>query len=251
MRCCESMGGVFSTRVCFSGRECTASDAVPTRPALRPYQGSSSGSLRVLCLHGHNSNSDITSIQITGLNLSKHCRCMMAHGQWPGEDSGLSTFSDGPWHTWARRGSTTYWNVNDWEGSLQYVADLITEHGPFDGVYAFSQRAALVTELTAPEIWRDKLRLEQCPWKFAILACAGAHDLVSSADVLLQIPSLHIKGAQDVLCQNDSAAIEAMWEPSKRYTYTHSGGHQIKMSLVVVEPELATLLDTFLAGQTH
>jgi len=211
--------------------------------------GSQDKPLRILCMHGHNSNSDITEIQIAALRLSKHASCSTLHGLWQGSaGSGLANFSDGPWYTWAGRKSMgLQWDLESWEASQRYLIEYVQQHGPFDGVYAFSQGVALTTTVCAPEVWRDKFGLENCPFRFAILACGGAGGLVSvpMEGEGIGIPSLHIKGGAD-WCLADSTKLENHWNEAQRKSFTHPGGHEITLGLLTKQPELALLLDRFL-----
>merc|ERR1740130_2465170 len=69
-----------------------------------PLEEGREPALRILCLHGNNSNSDITRVQLVGLALKRHARCEMLHGLWPGSaGTGLADFSDGPWYTWSQK----------------------------------------------------------------------------------------------------------------------------------------------------
>lgn len=162
---------------------------------------------KILCLHGGGSNSDITVFQTMGLSLTKHMECMYVDAPhivnycYPG----LNRLSDGPFRVWAMpHGASESDQQSQWDQSLQFLADYCNEHGPFEGVYAFSQGTAMITSMSHPSIWKERFNMESCPWKFAICACGGASFQISipkDISVPLKIPSFHIFGAKvRVMC---------------------------------------------------
>lgn len=130
---------------------------------------------------------------------------------------------------------------------MEYLAKYCQENGPFDGVYGFSLGVSIITALSHPSIWRDRLKLKCCPWKFAILACGGGSKMLGnlSSDITIDLPSFHIFGAKDNLLK-DSQALAMYWISSKKGNYTHERGHAIDMDLCRREKDLACLLNDFL-----
>jgi len=206
---------------------------------------------RILCLHGHNSNNDITQLQILALKLSigYDAECELLHGPHKGVGfRGLELFSDGPWYTWGL-------TEGEFDTSLEYVANHIKNNGPYDGVFAFSMGVTLVTKFTDPSVWRDRFGLIDCPWKFAILACGGGSRLMGSfgdngksSTRPLDVSSFHIKGMKDHHLP-DSSRLEKYWNEDKRKTYTHVGGHELTMRIYDNDPDLKLLLFKFLDEQ--
>lgn len=206
---------------------------------------------RILCLHGHNSNNDITELQIMalGLSIDHNFECELLHGPHKGLSSrGLEVFSDGPWYTWGL-------SEKDFDMSLEYVANHVKTNGPYDGVYAFSMGVTIVTKFTDPSIWHERFGLKRCPWNFAILACGGGSRMLKSFDndrisntTPLEVPSFHIKGTRDFHLQ-DSSQLEKYWKENKRKSYTHNGGHEVVMRIYNNEPDLKLLLFSFLNEQ--
>ena len=212
------------------------------------------GGPRLLCLHGHNSNSDITRIQVMGLKLPRVARCEFLHAPHLGSPSlELEKFSEGPWYTWGAKLSSSSSSLeNNWRRSLKYLAEFIKDNGPYDGVYAFSQGVALVTAFTNPTIWRD-FGFVECPWKFVILACGGGSCLLPNNhnnSLLFNIPSFHINGKWDP-SRSDSDKLKEYWKEGKRSSYTHNSGHEIDLQIVTREPDLGNLLHAFMANQKN
>ena len=156
---------------------------------------------------------------------------------------------------------------------LERVVQHMETHGPYDGVYAFSQAAALVTTLSTPAVYRDRFEWTEAPWRFAVLACGAMSRGVTIPEPPTpknsgddnddkervdpndykpdsSIRSLHIYGGKDKLL-NDSQKIAAMWPEESKSTYTHQGGHEIAWGLLRREPELAELVEQLLDQQTQ
>jgi len=204
--------------------------------------------LRVLCLHGHGSNDEITNLQLFGLKLSREQACDLEFLNAPHVADrhmpGLEQYSEGGFYTWGGKKFSKEGN-SDWEESLDFLAKYLKKNGPYDGVYGFSQGVTIITAFSNPMIWKKRFRLYQCPWKFAILACGGGSWLLPNKDqTLLDIPSLHIKGKRD-FAYKDSTRIEERWRSDNRESYTHKRGHEIDLRLLEREPKLGIMLHDF------
>ena len=85
--------------------------------------------LRILCLHGHASNNDITELQAASLQLELYGATIdFFHGPYetaPGP--GLAAFSSGPFYTWG--------SGEKFQRSLDSVFAYAENNGPFDGSY--------------------------------------------------------------------------------------------------------------------
>lgn len=154
---------------------------------------------------------------------------------------GVDQFSDGPFRIWS------LCDEKDWNEGLDYVAQYVRTKGPFDGVYAFSQGVAVVTQFSHPSVWRDRFGFTKCPWKFVIMACGGASSSMTYMQTSepIAIPSLHVFGEYDGLI-SDSKRLARYWKKSLQRTYTHQSGHEIDMKLVQREPKLGILVTDFL-----
>ena len=202
----------------------------------------------LLCLHGGGSNNDITPFQTGGLKLQDRFECIYLHAPHVARQCypGLENFSDGPFYTWSDTSKSLEDQEDQWEDSLVYIAEYCKRKGPFAGVYGFSQGAAIITNFSHPTIWRDKFKMSVCPWKFAILGCAGAsHRLSISKGVTINMPSFHILGLKDRHL-NDSRTISQFWDKSQKATFTHDRGHEIDMQMWKREKELMERLNEFL-----
>merc|ERR1712127_1130941 len=95
-----------------------------------------------------------------------------------------------------------------------------------------------------PLVWRDRFGMKECPWKFAILACAGGEWFLPEQN-LLDLPSFHIKGMAD-WGLSGSTQLEKRWIPEKRLSYVHKGGHEIPLQILRNEPDLRKQLHSFI-----
>mmetsp|Transcript_40031 Transcript_40031/g.84067 ORF Transcript_40031/g.84067 Transcript_40031/m.84067 type:complete len:250 (+) Transcript_40031:25-774(+) len=202
---------------------------------------------RVLCLHGGDSNSDITYFQTTGLRLYSNFECIYLDAPhivdrcYPG----LDRFSDGPFYVWADPTKPKQQQETEWDASLELIAKFCEENGPFDGVYGFSQGAAIITNFSHTKIWKERFHMTACPWKFAILGCGGASNYITiSKETSIDIPSFHIFGAKDGLLP-DSKRIAEYWNLSQRLTHTHGRGHEIDSQMGAREIEMINKLGQF------
>mmetsp|Transcript_47204 Transcript_47204/g.100413 ORF Transcript_47204/g.100413 Transcript_47204/m.100413 type:complete len:242 (-) Transcript_47204:82-807(-) len=203
---------------------------------------------RILCLHGGRSNNDITAIQTQGLQISARVECIFMHAPHTLKHGypGLDLFSDGPWYTWADSSKSLSDQEDQWDASLKYMAKFCKEHGPFDGVYGFSQGAAIVTNFSSPEIWKERFHMSCCPWKFAILACSGASQyLTIKKGTAVDVPSFHIFGKKDKLLI-DGKKIAEYWASSCKVAHTHGRGHEIDARMFAREEEMMVKLNDFL-----
>ena len=190
--------------------------------------------------------------QVSGLQLNKQMECVYLHAPHVCSNNnnvnpGLQVFSDGPFYNWADNSKSLETQEDQWQESLEYIAKYCNENGPFDGIYGFSQGAAIVTNFSHPKIWRDAFNMKECPWKFAICACAAAphHITISKSDQPISIPSFHIFGNKDRHLVN-SKMISQYWNQSQMITHTHNRGHEIDMQMHTREKEMIVKLNDFL-----
>lgn len=209
----------------------------------------SSNKPRILCLHGGGSNSDITGYQTIGLRLHQRMECVYLDAPhvmswcYPG----LDRFSDGPFRAWADPSQMLTGRGDQWEASLEHLARFCEERGPFDGVYGFSQGTALITNMSSPAVWRDRFKMERCPWRFAILACGGASGCIRlpRGTPVIDIPSFIILGKKD-MHYSDGKVIAQFWDQSRQVMHTHDRGHEIDMRMYTREGEMIAKLNDFL-----
>ena len=139
VRCPSAMGNTASSSSEAADFVGVIDSFVPD-PVLRRKSG-----LRLLCLHGHGSNNDITQMQAEFLMLrdAHGVSCDFLHAEAeasPASDT-FELFSDQPFHTWFE-----YWwftrgtySVGAPGGSLHSsllrIAAVVKAHGPYDGIY--------------------------------------------------------------------------------------------------------------------
>lgn len=225
--------------------------------------------LRILCLHGHASNNDITAMQVSHLLLRERhgisCDLFRAETEtWGPNNANFELFSDGPFYTWFDH--TSQWLSNkvglgaqssSLDGALRRVMALVQARGPYDGIYGFSQGGFMAAALCNRSVWHGMFGLDKCPFKFAILACSALDSVLSSCEVPLEsgqglcklelpvgqdVPSLHLIGESD-WHRSASHGMAKHFEDS--CTYVHASGHEIPMRLQLDE-KLAQLLSEFL-----
>ena len=203
---------------------------------------------RLLCLHGRGSNNDITRFQMVHTRLCEHADCDLLHA--PLEDDAYSSdfhlLSALPFHAW-------------WHGTLdgqrlahvlRLVLRYVERHGPYDGLYGFSQGAALVSLISRPGMIDALGGCAVRPWSFVILGCGvhlgdeAAATLCATAPIAL--PSLHLIGRWDLLCRTGSERL------AEQYTtptvYTHDWGHSLPAGLMA-DAECAATVRTFIMAQ--
>ena len=219
---------------------------------------------RLLCLHGACSNSEITKMQIIGLNLRDKfdITYMNAPHVVSHPSPGLENFADGPYYAWSDPARSLEIREDQWNESMEYVVRRLRDDAPFDGVYGFSQGAAMITNLSHPksvDVWKgggsnryssgDGGKL---PWQFAILACgAGCHNITESRfgdDCSIDVPSFHIFGKNDRYA-NDSRTIYDYWSADDRAMHVHGRGHEIDAMMHTREHIMMGKLRTFLDEQ--
>jgi len=122
--------------------------------------------LRVLCLHGHGSTNAITEMQTTHLQLGKlhgvECDFLCAQLEVGANDAAIGMLSNGPYLSWFSWTTSEILGVAVGRGpgaaggtlhdSLCRVLAHVAAHGPYDGVYGFSQGALMATLLSSETV---------------------------------------------------------------------------------------------------
>ena len=138
--------------------------------------------LKILALHGRGSNNDITAIQLSSLEIPTRCVADLLsapHSSSPQSDV-FHMLSNREFHQWGHD-----------EAALKGVLAYIERYGPYDGLYGFSQGAAVVTALSKPGV-AESLGSART-WRFVICACG----VPPPGDGTVDLPSLQISGARD------------------------------------------------------
>jgi hypothetical protein len=217
--------------------------------------------LRMLCLHGYGSNNEMTQMQMQHLQLSKKVQCdlLCAQIEVGPNDSTIAALSKGPFYSWFNWSAAIVGEVigigpgaagGTLHDSLWRVLEHIKIHGPYDGIYGFSQGGVMATLLCSETVWSGLGKLDTCPFRFAVLGCAAGGELLrtmsislsprggpavgfqtSRAKLPVDIPSLHLIGACDVR-RRSSHRLVAAYDPATAVTYEHAYGHGMPMMLL-------------------
>ena len=219
--------------------------------------------LKILALHGRGSNGDVTRMQLENLGLlDSEYEIIHINGpistQEPG--SGLSEMErivSGPWFSWLPR----YENEEKVDSALllraiceavKLVLDTVTEHGPFDGVFGFSQGgvvASLVNGLPHDNALKEALidiygaeinenYLKQKAFTTTIVACAAAPLSIHSLRMVAglgdmptpEFSSLHLIGKNDQF-KPWSESLALSFGANNAEVYYLNDGHEISRNL--------------------
>ncbi|CAK0786421.1 hypothetical protein CVIRNUC_009634 [Coccomyxa viridis] len=194
--------------------------------------------LRVLALHGFRTSGEIFAQQMDISRLSEQLKDLIdivyvnaphiSTGPLP-VDLPAALVNGRPTYEWwnAQRGEggkvTSY---DGFDESLAFIKDYIALHGPFDGLWAFSQGTILASLLLAMQQKGVGLQ-EQGPLKFIVCiggvvpAPAVAHRLLSPP---ILMPSLHIIGDKDYIRQYSYMLAEVFRNP---VIIAHHRGHVV------------------------
>ena len=130
-------------------------------------------------------------------------------------------------------------NIDSNRKALSDINDYLESDGPFDGVIAFSQGAALASTLILQKLLKNPLCEESSPtFKCAIflsgiVPCdprALEHGELSLLDVNkigaeIAIPTAHIWGSKED--QNLPTTLRDIYKGGLRESFVHGGGHEI------------------------
>ncbi|MFI5780806.1 hypothetical protein [Nocardia sp. NPDC051570] len=202
------------------------SDSVPARNETRR--------VRILCLHGYRGSSAILRRQIVPLATAL------------GPDTEL-VFVDAPS---LARGDFGWWHngFRGWEHTRDWAVHLLRSGPRFDGVFGFSQGAALtgllagVREVTDPPL----------PFDFAIMVSGFTSTMPQHADLFhrpLAIPSVHVMGRADgiVPLRDSTLLAQRFIDP---VVLEHGGGHVIPADRAVTGA-IARFLTQFPGTPVH
>ena len=218
---------------------------------------------KLLALHGRGSNSDVTRLQINNLGLLEsdyeihYLNGPITSGRpGPGVES-LEGLGSGPWYSWLPE------NLNENPphnekiladaicAAVEHVLSVLESHGPFDGIYGFSQGgviAGLVNNLLLDDsllsLLRNRLNQpispsiqEGLPFRAVVIACAGSAiplpELRTRAGLgaapsaaSLHSSIIHLIGIEDEY-KSWSESLAATLNSTSTDVFYLSGGHEI------------------------
>ncbi|CAL5226171.1 g8998 [Coccomyxa viridis] len=194
--------------------------------------------LRVLALHGFRTSGEIFAQQMDISRLSEKLKDLidivyvdaphLSSGELPA-DLPAALVNGRPTYEWwnAQRGeSGKVVRYDGFDESLTFIKDYIALHGPFDGLWAFSQGTILASLLLAMQ-QKGLILQEHPPLKFIVCiggvipAPAVTSDLLSAP---IPVPSLHIVGDRDYIREYSLKLAELFQKP---VIITHRRGHVV------------------------
>jgi fermentation-respiration switch protein FrsA (DUF1100 family) len=181
---------------------------------------SSPRDLRVLCLHGYHGSGAILREQMAPLAASIPANVELVYVDAPS----LSAGDFGWWHEGFR----------GWERTCDWVAELLRTGPHIDGIFGFSQGAALTGLLAA---LRDS-RPSPIWFEFAIMVGGFTSTMPQHAGLFqhkLTVPSVHVTGRADTIVpRRDSLLLADRF--ADPLIIEHPGGHVIPSGTAVTAP---------------
>lgn len=228
------------------------------QPGVAPSQPfGRSRPLRILCLHGRGANAAVTELQLCSIGLLELATCDFLNGSYESSPAHKDFGSFGKCFSWshlerkrlqkaAPEGDSA--ECSPLDIPLLGVLKCLETHGPFDGIYGFSQGGGMVACLSDPA-WLARLGRNQPLFRFAILGCAVDIRRQDAQGDLTGMPSLHLIGEFDSI-RDESEQLAAMWTgadaaSSRHKTIRFAAGHEMPMSLMS-DVKLRAAIESFL-----
>ncbi len=184
--------------------------------------------LRVLCLHGYHGTGPTLRRQMAPLAASLPENIEYVYIDAPS----LAAGSFGWWHE----------GFSGWARTRDWIVELLRNGPPVDGLFGFSQGAALAGLLSALRESRDAP--SGLDFEFAVMVGGFTSFLPQHADLFprkLTLPSIHVIGRSDaVVPRPDSLQLAARF--TDPLILEHGGGH-----VIPCEPAIAVPIARFLA----
>jgi fermentation-respiration switch protein FrsA (DUF1100 family) len=184
----------------------------------------------MLCLHGYHGTGAILRRQMAPLAAAIPAGIELVYADAPS----LSAGSFGWWQE----------GFSGWERSRDWIAGLLAAGPRIDGIFGFSQGAALTGLLAAV---RDS-QPAPLSFDFAIMVGGFTSTMPQHADLLrhkLTVPSVHVTGRADTIVPSRDSLLLADRFASP-LVIEHPGGHVIPADPAVTGP-----IASFLAGFSH
>jgi predicted esterase len=202
--------------------------------------------LRILCLHGYRGNARALHVQMRPFTQGSESLAEFVFVDAPS----LARGSFGWWHAVSNDGDSKPAGVGQptmryegWSETKAWLVSLFQQSAPFDGVFGFSQGAALTSLLVG---LRNPCEAEsRISFDFAMMVGGfasrdGCHANLYQRKSEYDLPSVHIIGASDfVVPSSDSDRLASLFrEP---LILRHSGGH-----VVPCDPQVRSSVAAFL-----
>jgi pimeloyl-ACP methyl ester carboxylesterase len=177
--------------------------------------------MRILCLHGYHGSGKILQNQMSPLTEDLDSAVDFVYVDAPS----LSSGDFGWWHL----------NFRGWERTRDWMVSFFQQEPHFDGVFGFSQGAALTSLLVGMRA-ADGRATQQKPLSFDFAIMVGGfrsdsaeHAHLYAATKSYALPSLHIIGQADrVVPSQDSLVLAAQF--TSPTVLQHPGGHVVASS---------------------
>jgi predicted esterase len=202
--------------------------------------------LRVLCLHGYHGSANVLRDQMSALTSGLEPLAEFVFVDAPSRANG----DFGWWHAVqdvqrfdADPGVTIY---KGWRNTYDWMISLFRSEGPFDGVFGFSQGAALAGLLVGLRSTDGKPR-EHTPFAFDFAIMTGgflASDpslaRLYASTASYDLPSVHIIGRSDSVVPSQHSHMLAS-KFNKPLILEHDGRH-----VIAARPEIRQQVASFL-----
>jgi hypothetical protein len=186
--------------------------------------------LRVLCLHGYHGTGAILRRQLAPLARSLPADIEFVYTDAPS----LAVGGFGWWHE----------GFTGWEHTRDWIVERLGAGPRIDGLFGFSQGAALTGLLAA--LRESRQAPAGLDFRFAVMVGGFTSFLPQHADLFrrpLAIPSVHVIGRSDgIVPRSDSLELAGRF--TDPLVLEHGGGHIIPADRAVAEP-IARFLATF------
>ncbi|KAJ8540147.1 hypothetical protein K7X08_026536 [Anisodus acutangulus] len=187
---------------------------------------------RVLCLHGHRSNTEILKKELVHnwaeIVLEK-LDLVFLNGPFLLPDK--VDVRSLPYFAWFHA-DKDFKEISKFEECVQYIEDNMEKYGPFDGVLGFSQGAVVTASM--PGMQREGVAFTKVPKiKFVIIISGakfggiefGCPNLAANAFASpIGIPSLHFIGEKEIGKPNEEELVECFVNP---VVIHHPEGHKV------------------------
>ena len=186
--------------------------------------------LRVLCLHGYHGTGAILRRQLAPLARSLPADIEFVYTDAPS----LAVGGFGWWHE----------GFTGWEHTRDWIVERLGAGPRIDGLFGFSQGAALTGLLAA--LRESRQAPAGLDFRFALMVGGFTSFLPQHADLFLRpltIPSVHVIGRSDAIVPR-SDSLELADRFTDPLVLEHGGGHIIPADRAVAEP-IARFLATF------
>ncbi len=187
--------------------------------------------LRILCLHGYHGSAATLRNQMAGMVSAMPSNIEFVYLDAPS----LARGDFGWWHE----------GFSGWEQTRQWAINLFESQPPFDGLFGFSQGAALTGLLAAVNESEYHCESGESWFDFAVMVGGFKSDSPRHAELFergLALPSVHVMGRGDgIVPIGDSRILAGAFEDP--LVIEHSGGHIVPGIDTVTHPLAHFLTD--------